>query len=113
MAEKYVYIRLCEFAQPSRYIRGLGPLVTAVQQLPDPAPATRRVTVRCTYTIEVDVPTDVPGYDERFDIEENHCPGTGRVGAAFDAHRARCDAEGVCWACGLGGRNEIVEDGDD
>jgi hypothetical protein len=66
-----------------------------------------KIKVRCSYTIEVEV-SDHPDYDAQFDIEESHCPGTGVVGAAFDAHRARCDAAGVCWACNLGGKNEIV-----
>ncbi len=66
-----------------------------------------KIKVWCSYTIEVDVP-DAADYDAQFDIEENHCPGTGRVGAAFEAHKARCDAASVCWACGLDGKNEIV-----
>ncbi|HOA00874.1 MAG TPA: hypothetical protein PKI27_01050 [Dermatophilaceae bacterium] len=66
-----------------------------------------KVKVRCSYTIEVEVPDDVD-YDVQFDIEENHCPGTGVVGAALDAHREACDAKHVCWACMLGGKNEVV-----
>lgn len=49
-----------------------------------------------------------PEYDAKFDIEENHCPGTGRVGAALDAIRDDFDKNSVCWACALGGENEIL-----
>lgn len=68
----------------------------------------RKIKVRCTYEIEVEVP-DNPSYDAHWDIEENHCPGTGIVGAAFDAHFKACEAKQVCWACTLKGSNEIVE----
>jgi len=67
-----------------------------------------KIKVRCSYTIEVEVPDDAD-YDAQFDIEENHCPGTGIVGAALDAHRAQCDSRGVCWACALGGTSEITK----
>ena len=66
-----------------------------------------KIKVRCTYFIEVEVPDD-PDYDAHFDIAVNHCPGTGRVGAAFDDNYERADLLGVCWACALGGKNEIV-----
>jgi hypothetical protein len=66
-----------------------------------------KLMVRCSFVIEVEVPND-PEYDSTFDIEENHCPGTGIVGAALDAHMNKCDAEGNCWACALGGKCEIL-----
>ncbi len=68
------------------------------------------IKVRCSFVIDVEVPDDDPDYDVEFDIEDNHCPGTGRVGAALDAHIEKCDAEGFCWACNLKGKNEIVRD---
>lgn len=67
-----------------------------------------KVKVQCSYTIEVDVPDDAD-YDVLFDIEENHCPGTGIVGAALETHRAVCDAKQVCWACALSGKNKVVQ----
>ncbi len=69
----------------------------------------RKILVRCTYGIEVEIPDD-PDYDPHFDIEENHCPWTGRVGAAFDAAYEKASATNTCWACALNGKNEIVAD---
>lgn len=66
-----------------------------------------RIKVRCSYLLEIDVPDD-PEYDAVFDIEENHCPGTGIVGAAFEKVRAECDAKRICWACRLQGENKII-----
>jgi hypothetical protein len=73
---------------------------------------TRKVKVRCTFTIVVDVPvwaTEESEYNPYFDLEENHCPGTGIVGSALDAHIARHEAASTCWACALQGKNEILE----
>jgi len=67
------------------------------------------INVKCTFTIPVEVPDD-PKYDVEFDIEENHCPGTGRVGLAVRECIEAMDLEGCCWACALGGENEIVKD---
>jgi hypothetical protein len=72
----------------------------------------RTVHVRCTFTIPVEVP-DSSDYDAVFDIEENHCPGTGLVGQAIEEHVERCDEQGICWACQLGGTNEIVTNPND
>lgn len=69
-----------------------------------------KVKVRCTYVIEVDVPVDGPEADLQFIIEENGCPGTGSVGLALERHMAQCESESVCWACALGGTNEIVSE---
>ena len=66
------------------------------------------VYVHCSFTIPVEVPDD-PEYDPVFDLEENHCPGTGRIGQALDKHIERCDAAGICWACNLGAENKIVK----
>ncbi|HTG95736.1 MAG TPA: hypothetical protein VL866_24255 [Pyrinomonadaceae bacterium] len=73
-------------------------------------PKTRTIHVRCTFIIPVEVPDD-PSYDAVFDIEENHCPGTGRVGAgaAIERYIDECGEQGICWACALGEENKIVE----
>jgi len=68
----------------------------------------KTIHIRCTFVIPVEVPDD-PEYNATFDIEENHCPATGLVGRAIDRHIEKCDEAGVCWACTLGGTNEIVE----
>ncbi len=67
-----------------------------------------KLRVKCTWLVDVDVPDDTSPDDARFDIEENHCPGTGRVGAALDDAMRDAHARGVCWACNGGGTNEIV-----
>jgi hypothetical protein len=69
---------------------------------------TKTINVKCTFVIPVEVPTDVEGYDEFFDIEDNHCPGTGLVGVAIDLHIKKHTEEGFCWACALNGKCEIV-----
>ena len=68
----------------------------------------RTILVKCTYIIPVEVPDD-PDFNIYFDIEDNHCPGTGYVGAALEANIEKYDKVGSCWACALGGKNEIVE----
>ena len=69
----------------------------------------RKIFVKCSYTLEVEVPDD-PEYPVEFDIEENHCPGTGLVGAVLDREMEHWNNEGMCWACACGGKNEIVRD---
>ena len=66
------------------------------------------IMVRCTFVIPVEVPDD-PDYDVHFDIEENHCPGTGRVGAALDKLIEESDKNSICWACSVQGENKIVQ----
>lgn len=66
------------------------------------------IYVRCSFVIPIEIPDD-PEYNAEFDIEENHCPGTGIVGRAVDAAIAKGDEEGYCWACMFGGKNEIVD----
>jgi hypothetical protein len=68
---------------------------------------TKEIKVKVTFTISIQVPAD-ESYDETFDIEENHCPGTGIVGAAIDEHIKKMDEKGFCWACALYGKCEIV-----
>ena len=69
-----------------------------------------KMWVRCSYEIEVDVPYDPVEQFEyaQFDIEENHCPGTGSVGASFDKNYENSNKKGVCWACNLNGENRII-----
>lgn len=67
-----------------------------------------QVKVRCTYVIEVEVPDD-PDYDVYFDLVENHCPGTGIVGAALEHHMDQCHHASTCWACALDGECELVD----
>lgn len=70
----------------------------------------RKVKVCCTYTVEIEVSDEE--YADRdgltFRIEENGCPGTGLVGAAFDKVYEEAQAESVCWACNLQGENVIL-----
>jgi hypothetical protein len=71
----------------------------------------KTLLVKCTFEIPIEVEDNY--YDEDFtpdfDIEENHCPGTGVVGAAFDEIYKRSDENSVCWACALKGKNEIID----
>lgn len=69
----------------------------------------RRINVKCTFVIPVEVPDESPDYDVHFDIEDNHCPGTGVVGAAIEKAIEEGRRTHNCWACQLGGTNEIVE----
>lgn len=71
--------------------------------------ATRKVKVRCTFVIEVEVPDD-PDYDAQWDLEENHCAGTGRTGAEFDKVYKQAEKNHSCWACNLHCENKIVEE---
>lgn len=67
------------------------------------------ITVKCTYEIDVEVEDEyVEDGFMYFDIEENHCPGTGIVGAAFDKKREEHDETSTCWACALKGENKII-----
>jgi len=61
--------------------------------------------VKCTVFVDVEYPEDIA----KFMIEENGCPGTSAVGAAIDRAIEHGRKNGVCWACNLGGTNEIVE----
>lgn len=72
-----------------------------------------KLKVQCTLEIEIDWKDE--WYDPFFTIEENGCPGTGSVGAAFDELYEECEKQfreqgsGPCWACNLGGENKIIE----
>jgi len=67
-----------------------------------------KILVKCTLLVPVEVP-DGAGYSPSFDIEENNCPGTGKVGAAIQKVKDHCDSHCFCWACNLQGKNEIVD----
>lgn len=67
-----------------------------------------KLLVKCTLIVPVEVPDD-PDYNVHFDIEENHCPGTGFVGAEIDKIMSDADKKSICWACNLQGKNEILE----
>lgn len=67
------------------------------------------VWVKCSFIMPVSVPCN-SDYDEEFDIEENHCPATGRVGAQFDKIMNYLNKEGWCWACFLAGENKMVDE---
>ncbi len=62
------------------------------------------VRVKCTLFVDIELSD---GCDAEFAIEENSCPGTGPVGAAINAAIKHGEANGVCWACNLHGKNEI------
>jgi hypothetical protein len=70
----------------------------------------KTIRVKCTFIIPVDVPDDYYNDDftPEFDIEENHCPGTGIVGAALDKLIEEHNKSSTCWACSVGGKCEIV-----
>jgi hypothetical protein len=67
----------------------------------------KRIKVRCTLEVEVEVPANDDDF-VRFQIEENGCPGTGAVGSAIDREIERGEELSVCWACNLRGENKIV-----
>jgi hypothetical protein len=66
-----------------------------------------RVKVECRFVIEVEI--DMPIEELEFYVEENSCPGTGRVGSALEEHMAAHEAASTCWACALQGENKILE----
>jgi hypothetical protein len=74
-----------------------------------------KILVKCTLFVPVEVPDEDPNdeypYDSSFDIEENHCPGTGLIGVELDKVIKEMNEKGFCWACKLRGRNEIVAEG--
>ena len=65
--------------------------------------------VKVTLVVPIEIPDD-PDYDEHFDIEENHCPGTGIVGSAIQAMIDDCETKSVCWGCNFHGENKILSD---
>ena len=67
----------------------------------------KKIIVKCTFEIPIEVPED-SDYNEIFDIEENHCPGTGIVGEAFDKNYEEKTKNHFCWACALKGKCEII-----
>lgn len=70
----------------------------------------KTILVRCTFEIPVEVSADKEYLDNiEFHIEENHCPGTGDVGVAFDKNYIFHEKNRSCWACALRGKNEIID----
>lgn len=67
----------------------------------------KKILVKCTIEIPVEVPED-DNYDMYFDIEDNHCPGTGIVGTAIEKVIKDGKENNWCWACALNGKNEII-----
>ncbi len=67
----------------------------------------RRILVRASVLIVVEYPDDETNDHIQFQIEENSCPGTGRVGAALSKQMEEDEKESVCWACNLQGENKI------
>lgn len=67
----------------------------------------KTIVVRCTIDVPVEIP-DSEDYDAYFDIEENHCPGTGLVGSAIEALMERHHETNTCWACAVNGKCEII-----
>ncbi len=67
-----------------------------------------KINVKVTFVIPVEIPDD-PEYDAIFDIEDNHCAGTGRVGTAIDKLIKECDEKRICWGCNVKSECEIVE----
>lgn len=66
-----------------------------------------KINVKVTLIVPIEIP-DYADYDASFDIEENHCPGTGIVGAAIDKVIEEAEQKSVCWACNLQGKNKIL-----
>jgi hypothetical protein len=70
-----------------------------------------KILVKCTLEVEVEVADNL--YNEEFtpefDIEENHCPGTGIVGSKIEEVMESCRKKSTCWACCFNGKNEILE----
>lgn len=66
-----------------------------------------RVKVRCSFGIEVEVPENV---DPILYIEENGCPGTGRMGGELERLMELHSTQGTCWACASNGECKIIED---
>lgn len=69
----------------------------------------RVINVKCQFTVPVEVPDDADMESLRFQIEESGCPGTGLVWTSLNRIMAECNSTSVCWACRLGGTNQIME----
>lgn len=78
------------------------------------------IKVRCTFEIDVEVADRHPARETieeyrsfaEFHIEENSCPGTGPVWAAFSKVLDESEETSTCWACGRNGENKIIGWGD-
>jgi hypothetical protein len=67
----------------------------------------RTLTVRCSFTVEIEVPDEWDLDQARFAIEENGCPGTGIVGAKLEEIMEEHRKNSTCWACAAQGTNRI------
>lgn len=69
----------------------------------------RKVLVKCTYSIEIEVPDDTTDDKICWDVQSNGCPGTGLVGAAFDEVYKRSEKDNTCWSCELNGESKVIK----
>jgi len=60
----------------------------------------KKIKVKVEFIIEVEIP-DNDDYNPYFDIEENHCAGTGIVGSTLESLISYHDKNDTCWACSL------------
>ena len=72
----------------------------------------KKYIVKCILEVPVEVSDNYYNdeFTPEFDIEENHCPGTGIVGATFDKIKEEMDLKSCCWACAMKGRCEIIKE---
>lgn len=66
-----------------------------------------KVRVRVSFEVEIEVDGDPARDDLSFDIEDNHCPGTGLVGNAVQDLIERNIGSDSCLMCPHG-KNEII-----
>lgn len=59
----------------------------------------RKIKVKCTIFIEVEYQDNDPIEFIEFDVEENHCPGTGRFFTALKEKVEKQDEGNVCIFC--------------
>lgn len=87
----------------------------------------RKVKVRCTWDVMIDVPAEWNQHDIEFYVEDNGCPGTGAVGRELESAMEvvltkmqgvclHSDDNNYCWACGYDdargaghGENKVLE----
>lgn len=59
----------------------------------------KKVIVEYVIQIPILYPDSWNEDDIVFDVEENHCIATGKVGLALEELKHTSDKDGVCWAC--------------
>lgn len=67
-----------------------------------------KVDVLISAVVTVEYSDDTDDHTIQFDIEENHCPGTGRVGSAVDKMIEEHETTGHCAWCNHQGTNKIM-----